>query len=38
MGARINFTNHVHIANKSLKNGVMEFIGYNDISPHYEVR
>lgn len=33
MGARINFTNHVHIANKSFKNGVMEFIGYNDISP-----
>ena len=33
MGARINFTNHVHIANRSKKNGVMEFIGYNDITP-----
>ena len=33
MGARICFTNHVHIANKSFKNGVMEFIGYKDISP-----
>lgn len=33
MGARINFTNHVHIANRSKKNGVMEFIGYKDISP-----
>lgn len=33
MGARINFTNHIHIAEESHKNGVMEFVGYNDITP-----
>lgn len=33
MGAWINFTNHIHIANESLSNGGLEFVGYNDISP-----
>ena len=33
MGAWLNFTNHIHIANKSSTNGVLKFVGYNDISP-----
>ena len=33
MGAWINFTNHIHIASKSSTNGVLKFVGYNDISP-----
>lgn len=32
MGARISFTNHIHIAEESFENGVMKGFGYNDIS------
>ena len=32
MGARISFTNHIHIAEESFGNGVMKGFGYNDIS------
>lgn len=32
MGSWINFTNHIHIASKSLTNGALKFIGYDDIS------
>lgn len=33
MGAWINFTNHIHISYESHQNGVMKFVGYNDITP-----
>lgn len=33
MGAWINFTNHIHISDESHQNGVMKFVGYNDITP-----
>ena len=32
MGARISFTNHIHIAEEAFGNGVMKGFGYNDIS------
>lgn len=32
MGARISFENHIHIAKKSLDNGVLKFVGYKDIT------
>lgn len=32
MGARISFTNHIHISDESFENGVMKGLGYNDIS------
>lgn len=33
MGARISFTNHIHIAEKSFDNGLLRYIGYMDITP-----
>lgn len=33
MGARISFTNHIHIAEKSFDNGLLRYIGYKDITP-----
>lgn len=33
MGARICFTNHIHIAEKSFNNGLIKEIGYRDITP-----
>ncbi len=33
MGARICFTNHIHIAEKSFDNGLIKEIGYKDITP-----
>ena len=32
MGARINFTNHVHIAKRTSKNGVLKYVGYEEIT------
>lgn len=32
MGARINFTNHVHIAKQTSKNGVLKYVGYEEIT------
>lgn len=33
MGAWVNFTNHIHISDESYQNGVMRFVGYQDITP-----
>ncbi len=33
MGARICFTNHIHIAEKSFDNGLIKEIGYKDVTP-----
>lgn len=33
MGARICFTNYIHIAEKSFNNGLIKEIGYKDITP-----
>ena len=33
MGARICFTNHIHIAEKSFDNGLLKYVGYQDITP-----
>lgn len=32
MGARIDFTNHIHIAAESFENGVLKYVGYRDVT------
>lgn len=32
MGARIDFTNHIHIAKKTWENGILRNVGYKDIT------
>lgn len=32
MGAKVNFTNHIHIAGKSHKFKCLEFVGFNDLT------
>lgn len=33
MGARIDFTRHIHISKKSSEDGVLKYVGYKDITP-----
>jgi len=33
MGAKIDFTSHIHISKKTSKNGVLKCVGYKDITP-----
>lgn len=33
MGARIDFTRHIHISKKSSGDGVLKYVGYKDITP-----
>src|SRR5665811_632943 len=35
MGAWVNFTNHIDIANKSWESGVIKYIGYKDITKDF---